>query len=71
MKKTMLIAVMLTTSSFIMAQDETVKNLQAEAGKTITKAPNDTISKVWKTCTPAMGRSATQPLVRCRLYYKE
>ena len=35
----MLFATMLTTSSFIMAQDETVKNLQTEAGKTITKDP--------------------------------
>src|SRR5690242_21741155 len=33
----------------IFAQDATVKNLQTEAGKTITKDPNDTIPKVWKT----------------------
>jgi len=31
------------------AQDETIKNLQAESGKTIAKDPNDTIPKVWKT----------------------
>lgn len=31
------------------AQDATVKNLQAEASKTITKDPNDTIPKTWKT----------------------
>ena len=33
----------------IFAQDATVKNLQTEAGKTITKDPNDTIPKIWKT----------------------
>jgi len=31
------------------AQDQTVKDLQAEAGKGITKDPNDTIPKKWKT----------------------
>lgn len=30
-------------------QDETIKNLQAEAGKAITKDPNDTLSHTWKT----------------------
>jgi len=35
--------------AFLIAQDATVKNLQTEAGKTITKDPNDTIPKVWKT----------------------
>jgi hypothetical protein len=32
-----------------LAQDQTVKDLQAEAGKGITKDPNDTIPKKWKT----------------------
>lgn len=31
------------------AQDETIKNLQSESAKTITKDPNDTIPKKWKT----------------------
>jgi DUF3078 family protein len=35
--------------AFLIAQDATVKNLQTEAGKTITKDPNDTIPKIWKT----------------------
>lgn len=34
---------------YLFAQDATVKNLQAEASKTITKDPNDTIPKTWKT----------------------
>jgi hypothetical protein len=33
----------------VFAQDATVKNLQTEAGKTITKDANDTIPKIWKT----------------------
>jgi hypothetical protein len=35
--------------SCLFAQDATVKDLQAEASKTITKDPNDTIPKTWKT----------------------
>lgn len=35
--------------AYLFAQDATVKNLQTEAGKTITKDPNDTIPKTWKT----------------------
>jgi hypothetical protein len=31
------------------AQDETIKNLQTEAGKNLTKDPNDTTNKTWKT----------------------
>lgn len=30
------------------AQDETIKNLQSEAGKSLTKDPNDTANKIWK-----------------------
>jgi hypothetical protein len=33
----------------LFAQDATVKDLQTEANKTITKDPNDTIPKIWKT----------------------
>lgn len=33
----------------VFAQDQTVKDLQSEAGKEIKKDPNDTIPKVWKT----------------------
>src|SRR5580693_5047206 len=31
------------------AQDKTVQELKSEASKTITKDPNDTIPKIWKT----------------------
>ena len=34
-------------SSF--SQDATIQNLKTESGKTITKDPNDTIPKIWKT----------------------
>ncbi len=33
----------------LFAQDATVKNLQAESAKSITKDPNDTVPKKWKT----------------------
>ncbi len=33
----------------LFAQDETVKELKNESGKSITKDPNDTIPKIWKT----------------------
>jgi len=33
----------------VSAQDKTVKDLQSEAGKSLTKDPNDTIPKIWKT----------------------
>ena len=36
-------------SSALMAQDQTIKDLQTEAGKTVKKDPNDTIPKKWKT----------------------
>jgi len=49
MRKALLLASMLSVYSCVLAQDETIKNLQAEAAKSITKDPNDTISKVWKT----------------------
>ncbi len=35
--------------SSLLAQDATITNLKTEAGKTISKDPNDTLSKVWKT----------------------
>jgi len=37
---------LITVVSF--AQDQTIKNLQTEAGKTINKDKNDTIPKIWK-----------------------
>jgi len=37
----------ITTLSF--AQDQTVKGLQSDAGKTVNKDPNDTLAKTWKT----------------------
>lgn len=35
--------------SFLQAQDKTVQSLKADAGKTITKDPNDTTKQTWKT----------------------
>src|SRR5690348_15501471 len=32
----------------LFGQDQTIKNLQTEAGKAIKKDPNDTIPKTWK-----------------------
>ncbi len=48
MKKLLLLIALFYTSLSI-AQDETIKNLKTETGKTLTKDPNDTISKIWKT----------------------
>lgn len=48
MKKTLLI-LLLFCSSAIFAQDQTVQTLKSESGKTISKDPNDTIPKKWKT----------------------
>jgi len=48
MKKTLLISVAILATVATYAQDETIKNLQTESGKTITKDPNDTIPKTWK-----------------------
>lgn len=47
MKKLLLIT-SIFISLYAVAQDETVKELQAESGKTIKKDPNDTINQVWK-----------------------
>ncbi|WP_153798280.1 DUF3078 domain-containing protein [Foetidibacter luteolus] len=47
MKKALIILSLLITSQ-LMAQDETIKGLQNESGKTIKKDPNDTTNKVWK-----------------------
>jgi len=49
MKKTLLILIASVTGALTYAQDQTIKNLQTEASKTITKDPSDTIPKVWKT----------------------
>jgi len=39
----------LLIATSVSAQDETIKNLQNEAGRAVTKDPNDTIPKTWKT----------------------
>lgn len=50
MKKALLFISFVTLSTAVTyAQDQTIKNLQAESTKTIAKDPNDTIPKVWKT----------------------
>lgn len=50
MKKiSLLMALFLIILFSAKAQDQTVQGLKADAGKTITKDPNDTISKTWKT----------------------
>jgi hypothetical protein len=41
-----LLSIVINFSLF--AQDESVKDLQSQAGKTIAKDPNDTIPKIWK-----------------------
>jgi hypothetical protein len=47
--KKLLWCLYLLIPAYLSAQDATVKNLQTEAGKTITKDPKDTIPKIWKT----------------------
>jgi len=47
MKKTLLVLSLLT-SSYLFAQDQTVKGLQTDAGKTIKKDASDTATKTWK-----------------------
>jgi hypothetical protein len=49
MKKITFILGFILTALFVSAQDQTVKDLQAGADKSIKKDPNDTIPKVWKT----------------------
>lgn len=49
MKKLLLICMLLNVMLHIYAQDESVKKLQEDAGRTITKDPNDTIPRTWKT----------------------
>jgi hypothetical protein len=47
MRKHLLFILLLICTTAV-AQDKTVKELQTEAGKAITKDPNDTIPKTWK-----------------------
>src|SRR5215813_1302039 len=47
--KNALIAICILFASSALSQDETIKNMQTEAAKGITKDPNDTIPKIWKT----------------------
>ncbi|CAN5277485.1 hypothetical protein BH11BAC6_BH11BAC6_17550 [soil metagenome] len=49
MKRIPLIAMGIFYSIITIAQDQTIKTLQSESGKSITKDPNDTIPKLWKT----------------------
>lgn len=49
MKKIFLFIPTLFVFLSLIAQDETIKQLQTEANKIITKDPNDTIPKTWKT----------------------
>jgi Protein of unknown function (DUF3078) len=48
MKKIIFFFVCVVLTCKILAQDKTVTDLQADAGKSITKDPNDTIPKIWK-----------------------
>ena len=47
--KNALIFILLFCAVTVFAQDETIQNLKSEASKGITKDPNDTIPKIWKT----------------------
>ena len=49
MKRIILICATAFVAFVAVAQDKTVKDLQSQAGKGITKDPADTIPKVWKT----------------------
>ena len=49
MKRIILICATAFAAFVAVAQDKTVKDLQSQAGKGITKDPADTIPKVWKT----------------------
>lgn len=46
--KQLLLCIFLFAFFSAIAQDETIKNLQTESSKGITKDPNDTINKIWK-----------------------
>lgn len=48
MRKLLFLCLVLWTS-FSHAQDETIKKLKEDAGKTIAKDPADTLNKIWKT----------------------
>ena len=47
--KQLLFICSLFTATLSVAQDQTVKGLQNDAGKTVNKDPNDTVPKTWKT----------------------
>ncbi|MGC4035672.1 MAG: DUF3078 domain-containing protein [Chitinophagaceae bacterium] len=49
MKKITFILAFILSVSTLFAQDQTVKDLQNDAGRTVKKDPNDTTQKVWKT----------------------
>lgn len=48
MKKAMLACSLVLMTGWLFAQDQTIKGLQTESNRAITKDPNDTIPKTWK-----------------------
>jgi hypothetical protein len=46
--KKLLLPLFVFSVSVVLAQDETIKKLKDDSGKTIKKDPNDTTSKIWK-----------------------
>lgn len=48
MKKAMLAFSLVLMTGWLFAQDQTIKGLQTESNRAITKDPNDTIPKTWK-----------------------
>ena len=49
MKKILLFSLLVSAGQMITAQDKTVQDLKTAGSKSITKDPNDTIPKTWKT----------------------
>ncbi|MEP7277900.1 MAG: DUF3078 domain-containing protein [Bacteroidota bacterium] len=49
MKKILLVALLVSTTVIVAAQDKTIQDLKDASSKTITKDPNDTVPKTWKT----------------------
>ncbi len=47
--RSLMLVTCLLFATLIFAQDQTVKSLQDESGKSVTKDPNDTVAKAWKT----------------------
>ncbi len=49
MKKIMATCCLVLITGWLFAQDETIKGMQAESKRTVSKDPNDTTKKTWKT----------------------